>query len=180
MLYLRDLDQLSARAIPGTDGALNPEFSPDGRWIAFRSADGKLKKITVEGNALTTLCPIDNSGSVGAGLTWVSDRELVFARGTYTEGRGLWRVSSDGGEPVQFSHLDQATGERLQLAPRAAEQGRLVFYSSTIASRSAVMPISTASGRSWPGTVSCRVLMRHPRPGPGPQRRTPRRARRSH
>ncbi len=133
MLYLRSFDQLASRALPGTEGGFNPEFSPDGRWVAFRSADGKLKKIAVDGSALTTICPLDNSASVGGGLTWTSDREIVFARGTYSEGRGLWRVSSDGGEPVQFSRLDSASGERLQLAPRSADNGRLVFYSSTVA-----------------------------------------------
>ncbi len=134
MLYLRSLDQLGGRALPGTEGAYNPEFSPNGRWIAFRSADGKLKKIAVDGSLLSTLCPIDNYGTVGGGITWISDGEIAFARGTYLEGRGLWRVSSDGGEAVQFTQLDTASGERLQLAPRAADHGRLVFYSSTVAS----------------------------------------------
>ncbi|HEV8124772.1 MAG TPA: protein kinase [Gemmatimonadales bacterium] len=149
MLYLRSLDQLTSRALPGTEGALNPEFSPDGRWVAFRAADGKLKKVGVDGSSLTTLCPIDNSGNVGAGLTWISDREIVFAKGTYTEGRGLWRVSSDGGEPVQFSQMDSASGERLQLAPRSADEGRLVFYSSTIASNAdlTIAVVQTASGK---------------------------------
>jgi Tol biopolymer transport system component len=149
MLYLRSLDRLVSRPLPGTEGALNPEFSPDGRWIAFRSADGKLKKIAVEGGTLTTLCPIDNSGSVGAGITWLSDREIVFARGTYSEGRGLWRVSSDGGEPVQFSQLDSASGERLQLSPHAADRGRLVFYSSTVASNAdlTIAVVSTTTGK---------------------------------
>jgi serine/threonine-protein kinase len=148
-LYLRNLDRLVSRALPGTDGALNPEFSPDGRWIAFRSPDGKLKKIAVDGSTLTTVCAIDNSGSVGAGITWISDREIVFARGTYSEGRGLWRVSSDGGDPVQFSQLDSASGERLQLSPRAAAQGRLVFYSSTVASNAdlTIAVVRTATGK---------------------------------
>jgi eukaryotic-like serine/threonine-protein kinase len=150
MLYVRSLDQLSSRALPGTDGALNPEFSPDGRWIAFRAADGKLKKVGIDGSSLATLCAIDNSGNVGAGLTWISDREIVFAKGTYTEGRGLWRVSSDGGEPVQFSQMDSASGERLQLAPRSADQGRLVFYSSTVASNAdlTIAVVRTASGKA--------------------------------
>ncbi|MEP7327098.1 MAG: hypothetical protein ABI836_14200, partial [Gemmatimonadota bacterium] len=149
MLYIRNLDQLNSRALAGTEGAYNPEFSPDGRWIAFRSGDGKLKKIAVDGSSLTTLCAIDNGGSVGAGITWTSNQELVFAKGTYTEGRGLWRVSADGGEPVQFSRLDSLSGERLQLSPRVAAGGRLIFYSSTVASNSdlkmAVM--STAGGK---------------------------------
>jgi eukaryotic-like serine/threonine-protein kinase len=136
LLYLRTLDQLVSRALPGTEGALNPAFSPDGRWIAFRADDGKLKKIGVDGGALTTLCPIDVSGGRGGGLAWLSDRDILFARGTYSEGLGLWRVSSDGGEPTRFSQLDSASGERLQLSPLVADHGRLVFYSSTIASNS--------------------------------------------
>jgi len=134
MIYLRDVDQLTARALPGTEGALNQEFSPDGRWIAFRAPDGKLKKISVDGGAIATLCAIDNSGTVGAGIAWLSDREVIFARGTYSEGRGFWKVSSDGGEPTPFSVVDSTTGERLQLSPTVADGGRLVFYSSTVAS----------------------------------------------
>jgi serine/threonine-protein kinase len=154
---------LTSHALPGTEGALNPEFSPDGRWIAFRSADGKLKKIAVDGTTLTTLCPIDNnSGSVGAGITWISDQEIVFAKGTYSEGRGLWRVSSDGGDAVQFSRMDRASGERLQLSPRAGDHGRLVFYSSTIASNAdlTIGVIEVASGKSTilPGLRGTRAV----------------------
>ena len=61
-LYIRNLDQLDSRLLPGTEGAVVPEFSPDGRWIAFGAADGSLKKISVNGNELTTLCQIDVSG----------------------------------------------------------------------------------------------------------------------
>ena len=71
----------------------------------------------------------------------------MFARGTYSEGMGLWRVSSDGGEAVRFSQLDSASGERLQLSPRAADHGRLIFYSGTIASNAdltiGVIPAAT-------------------------------------
>ena len=162
MLHVRSLDQLISRALPGTEGALNPEFSPDGRWIAFRSADGKLKKIAVDGTALTTLCTIDNSAAVGSGLTWISEQEIVFAKGTYTEGRALWRVSSNGGQPTEFSQMDSASGERIQLAPRAADQGRLVFYSSTIASNADMTlgVIETATGKPtvFQGVRGARVL----------------------
>jgi eukaryotic-like serine/threonine-protein kinase len=162
LLYLRSVDRLASRPLPGTEGAFNPEFSPDGRWIAFRSSDGRLKKIAVDGSSLTTICPIDNTGIVGAGLTWLSDREIAFARGTYTEGQGLWRVSADGGEPVRFSQLDSATGERLQLSPRAADHGRLVFYSSTIASNAdltiAVMRPSDGRPKVFSGLRAARTL----------------------
>jgi len=162
MLYLRNLDQLVSRAIPGTAGAYNPEFSPDGKWIAFRAADGKLKKIAIDGSALTTLCSIDNGGSVGAGLTWVSDKEIVFARGTYSEGRGLWRVSADGGEPVQFSRFDSASGERLQLSPLAVDNGRLILYSSTVASNAdltmGVVEVATGKSTLLRGLFGARAI----------------------
>ena len=34
-IYVRRLEQLQATPLPGTDGALMPFFSPDGRWIGF-------------------------------------------------------------------------------------------------------------------------------------------------
>jgi serine/threonine-protein kinase len=148
--------------LPGTESGYNPEFSPDGRWVAFRAADGRLKKVAVDGSSLTTLCSIDNSGGVGGGLTWLSDKEIVFAKGTYSEGRGLWRVSSDGGEAVQFSRLDSSTGERLQLSPRAVDHGRLVFYSSTIASNAdltiAVVTTATGIAKVFQGMRGARVV----------------------
>ena len=62
-LYLRDLDQLEAQALPGTEGAVHPFFSPDGEWIAFYSdeTDHKLKKISVRGGLPQTLADAPNA-----------------------------------------------------------------------------------------------------------------------
>ena len=54
-LYVRRLDQLQATQLAGTEGALNPFFSPDGKSIGFFAA-GKLKKIAVAGGPAVTLC----------------------------------------------------------------------------------------------------------------------------
>ncbi len=146
-LDIRSFDQLHSRTLPGTEGASFPEFSPDGRWVAFGAADGSLKKIAVDGTALTTLCPLDAGGVVG--LTWISDREIVFTR-LNLAARGLWRVPSDGGQPIEFSQFNTASGERLQLWPRSGDQGRLVFYSSTRASNLdlTIGVVSTATGKT--------------------------------
>ena len=53
-LYLRAMDSLEAKPIPGTEGAVNPFFSPDGQWLGF-FAGGKLKKVSVSGGAALTL-----------------------------------------------------------------------------------------------------------------------------
>jgi serine/threonine-protein kinase len=34
-LYVRSLDELEARLLPGTDGAVAPVVSPDGEWVLF-------------------------------------------------------------------------------------------------------------------------------------------------
>ena len=73
-IYVRSLDQLQATALSGTENARDPFFSPDGQWIGF-FADGKLKKISVQGGAAVTLCdaPNDRGGS------WGEDGTIVFA-----------------------------------------------------------------------------------------------------
>jgi hypothetical protein len=48
LLYLRRLDSFETRPIPKTEGAFDPFFSPDGRWIGFFTED-KVKKILIEG-----------------------------------------------------------------------------------------------------------------------------------
>ena len=159
MIYVRSMGQLTAQPLPGTEMGEFPEFSPDGRWIAFGAPDGTLKKIQVDGTNLTTLCQVGSGGV--SGLTWTSDKEVVFTRENLTA-RGMWRVPSDGGEPVEFSQFDSASGERLQLAPRSADHGRLVFYSSTRASTLdlKIGVVTTADGKTkvFSGMRGARVL----------------------
>ena len=53
-IYLRPLEGLDAKPIPGTEGAAAPFFSPDGQWLGF-FADGKLKKISIAGGTVVNL-----------------------------------------------------------------------------------------------------------------------------
>ena len=43
-LYVRRLNELESRPIPGTAGAFHAAFSPDGKWLAFGGLDGLLKQ----------------------------------------------------------------------------------------------------------------------------------------
>src|SRR6185503_14701421 len=52
-LVTRRLDQTKFTPLAGTEGASFPFFSPDGRWVAF-FADGKLKKLALDGGAPQT------------------------------------------------------------------------------------------------------------------------------
>jgi len=89
-LFIRDLNVLEPRAIPGTERALSPRFSPDGRWVSFTTG-GQLKKVPLSGGPTVTMA------DGVARYSWGDRDVLVFARGG---GGGLYRVSASGG-PVQ-------------------------------------------------------------------------------
>jgi serine/threonine-protein kinase len=149
VLAIRGMDQIAARALPGTEGGLYPEFSPDGRWIAFESG-GSLKRIAVDGSALTTITALGPAGS--GGLTWISNDEIVYGLRAISAAPGLFKVSASGGAPIVFSRSDSSVGERFQLAPRAADGGRLIFYSSTRGS-SLVLTMGVVTARDGKSKV---------------------------
>ncbi len=88
MRKLRDASE--ATLLPGTEGALSPFFSPDGRWIGFSTEDGSLKKVPVEGGGAVTLARrADPTYSTAA---WLDDGTIVYGGKA-----GLNRVSAEGG-----------------------------------------------------------------------------------
>jgi Tol biopolymer transport system component len=120
-LYLRRIDQLEAISIAGTEGGDNPFLSPDNRWVGF-SADGKLKKVPVEGGVPGTLCDLSDWF---LGATWGHDNSIVFADGWDA---GLSRLSAEGGKPEILTEPDpkrKETGHRL---PSWLPNGKAVLF----------------------------------------------------
>jgi Tol biopolymer transport system component len=106
-LFIRKLDQLQATPLAGTEGALNPFFSPDGRWIAFFTV-GKLKKVATSGGAALILC----DAATGRGGTWLDENTIVFSPSS-NRGVSLMRVPAAGGAPATFGTLSPgATTQR--------------------------------------------------------------------
>ena len=77
-LWLRPLDALESRPIPGTDGALRPIWSPDSRSIAFM-AGGKLRRVAVAGGPAQTI----GDAQYGADGSW-GPRGVILL-----DGRGI-------------------------------------------------------------------------------------------
>ena len=99
-LYLRALDSVEATPIPGTEGAMNPFFSPDSQWLGF-FADGKLKKVSVSGGAAVTLAVASNPG----GASWGSQGIIAFAP---TQVGALQQMQEAGGTPQPLTHFEKA------------------------------------------------------------------------
>ena len=105
--YLRRIDELDARPIPGTVNAGQPIFSPDSKWIAFESRNtGKLTKISVDGG---DPIPLADAVSYNGG-TWTRGGEIILGA-EEPVGRGLLRVKDGGGPMVQFTKADSSKDE---------------------------------------------------------------------
>jgi serine/threonine protein kinase len=119
-LFFRKMDQLVAKPIPGTDGGINPFLSPDDRSIGFW-ADGKLKRVLVEGSIPVTLC----KDSVPFGANWGPDNSIVFVDGQRS---GISRVSADGGHPETLTTPDPKREEISHRLPFILPNGRAVLF----------------------------------------------------
>jgi serine/threonine-protein kinase len=125
-LYSRLLNEAESSAIAGTDGALNPVFSPDGRWLAFFVGPA-LKKVSFAGGAVVTVATlpryIDAQGYRGA--AWSDDGTIAFIAST---GGSLFGVSDRGGEPKPLTTVDRNGGEWSHRWPHFLPGGRAILF----------------------------------------------------
>jgi serine/threonine-protein kinase len=120
-LFLRKMETGDLTPLEGTEGATTPIFSPDGRWIAF-FAEGKLKKVSVDGGKPITLCEAlgDNRGA-----SWGTDDRIVFTP-NYT--LPLSWVAGSGGAPQPLTTLDAAKRERTHRWPHSVAEHDVVLF----------------------------------------------------
>jgi Tol biopolymer transport system component len=125
MLWVRPLDAVEAQPLPGTEGASNPFWSPDSRYIGF-GANNILKRVDASGGAPQTICE-GVSSALGLG-TWNEDGTIIF--GSLS---GLQRVSASGGSAITITVPDASRGETAHSSPWFLPDGRhyLYFSSST-------------------------------------------------
>jgi Tol biopolymer transport system component/tRNA A-37 threonylcarbamoyl transferase component Bud32 len=119
-LYLRDLNSFEARLVPGSSGARQPFFSPDGNWVAF-FAQGQLRKAEVAGGAPIRLA----EAAFPFGGTWNDDNTIIYASSL---GSGLLRVPARGGTPESLTKPDGAASGYSHGFPQALPGGRNILF----------------------------------------------------
>jgi len=72
-IWVRAMDAIEPRSLPGTDGASRPFWSPDSRFLGF-AAGGKLRKVDVTGGPPQTIC----DAPTAADGTWSEDGTILF------------------------------------------------------------------------------------------------------
>jgi len=120
-LWIRSLDETSARPLAGTEGVSYPFWSPDGRQVGF-FAEGKLKRIDVASGGPSVLADAPS----GRGGTWSRDGVILFAPGASF---GLWQVAAAGGTPAEVTK--PVGGQVSHRFPEFLPDGRhFLFYAA--------------------------------------------------
>jgi serine/threonine-protein kinase len=120
-LWVRRMDRMESRLLPGTQGGHGPFFSPDGGAIGFFS-EGRLARVEIDGNG-----PPKELARIGGprGASWGSDGFIYFSPASNT---GLMRVRADGGEVETVTELDGAQGEWTHRWPEVLPGASAVLF----------------------------------------------------
>jgi Tol biopolymer transport system component len=120
-LWVQSLDGLEARPLAGTEGAVGPFWSPDSRFIGFRTG-GKLKRIDPAGGPPLTLA---DAGGTHAG-TWNRDGVILFSM--VGVGNPIRKVSMSGGPSTPVTALNAENGETQHWDPFFLPDDRHFLY----------------------------------------------------
>src|SRR5436190_2655951 len=121
-LFVRRLDEVAPHALPGTEMPANPQFSPDGRWIAFLSRSAL--RITPVGGGPVTVIARD-----AGRFAWGPGGTIAFSRSVGGFLRGLWRVSANGGVAEPLTSPDSSLGGS-HGSPSFLPDGKTVLFTS--------------------------------------------------
>jgi eukaryotic-like serine/threonine-protein kinase len=140
VLFHRDISGFTSREIPGTRGAMNPFFSPDGRRIGF-FANGSLSAVPVAGGPAHPLVKVPKPFG---GAAWGPDDTLIYAAGFPAS---LYRVRP-GGVAKRLISPETARGEFEHRWPHLLPGGRHLLFTSwsTDLSDAKIVWLSLASG----------------------------------
>jgi eukaryotic-like serine/threonine-protein kinase len=141
LLWVRALDGLSAAPLAGTEGAVEPFWSPDSRSIAF-VADGKLQKIDASGGPAAGLA---EHSAVMSGA-WRRDGTVLFLSNA-SEGLSMIRVSAPGESPAPVTTKNAAAGELWHGFPSFLPDGRHFLFSAVVEPQSGAVYVGSLDAK---------------------------------
>jgi serine/threonine protein kinase len=124
-LWLRHLDALEWRRLPGTEGAVTPFWSPDSRFVAFMVGN-TLRRVDTTGGPPETVATVPNP-MPGSG-SWNRAGDIVLGSWGGGSGGPLWRVSPGGGAATALTEVDLSKGEFVHTWPTFLPDGNRFLY----------------------------------------------------
>jgi len=138
-LWTKERDQLEARALTGTTGALMPVFSPNGDWIAFAS-EGKLKKVPRLGGSPTKIADTMQMGLPA--IAWLDDGTVAYNNSNFQ----FRTVNQDGGPSRVWPLLDSLGRGAVAMTPLPGGRGVLIGECTGGCSRIELVALDLKSG----------------------------------
>jgi Tol biopolymer transport system component len=155
---MRAIGSFEGRPLVGTDGALQPFWSPDSRSVGF-FADGKLKRIDVSGGVPQIVCDAPSNVS-GA---WSRDGTVIFSRGVAS---GLYRVPAAGGTPIQLTTVDASRNEVEHIWPYFLPDGRhFLFLVRNVQPENSAIYVGTLDSKETTPLLQAHSSMAYASPG---------------
>ena len=118
-LWVRPLDSTTAEPLSGTEGALNPFWSPDSRSVGFLSGF-EIKRVDFGAGQPRRLT--DATSPLATQGTWSAEGSILFSSGSTP----LSRVPDSGGRAVVATKLEN--GEIAHRVPRFLPGGRRFLF----------------------------------------------------
>ncbi len=120
-LWVREIDSVEPRALPGTEGGQFPFWSPDSVMVGYVRGND-LWRVPVQRGQAATIASSLGSFSPASGLTWSEDDRIVYTKGD----SGLIEINAMGGEPRDLLAPDGKETDFHQ--PSSLPEGRGVLF----------------------------------------------------
>jgi len=121
-LWIRELDDLTPLALPGTEGARCAFWSPESDEIGYE-AEGRLWRVPIHGGAPVAISQTEAEFSDSGGAVWNEEGRILFSTGD----SGLFEVAASGGVPVTVLAPDPQRDDDFH-TPTLLPDGRGVLF----------------------------------------------------
>ena len=132
--------------LPSTYDDRNPQFSPDGRRVAFESRRlGKESQLWVANADGSNLAPLNGGDRGIAGSPrWSFDSRWIVFDGMTQDHRGIFIIDSAGGQPTLLAEPGGL--------PSWSPDGKWIYFSSARSGRAEIWRVSVGGGDAEPIT----------------------------
>jgi Tol biopolymer transport system component len=144
-VYRRALANMSAEALPGTEGAVELAGSPDGKSVAVQGSDNTLRIVPLDGGRIR---PVVKT-TPPAGMSWSATHGLVLGMPGFSKTIwGLTRISESG--DTALTVLTKPKPTAMHHNPHVLDDGETVLYLNIpMSHEGAHLAAGTLSGNKW-------------------------------